>query len=258
MSRIIPCLLVDNKALYKTVNFKNPRYLGDPFNTIKLFNGKEVDEIIVLDIGASRDKKHPDFDFIKKLASECFMPICYGGGLHTIEDVDKVFKLGVDKISFNSALFENIYVVKEAIKRYGSQSIVASVDYKNIRGRKIVFTHNGRKNQNVDLLDFCEYLESLGIGEIILTSIDNEGTYKGYDESLYYIFSKFNIPMTINGGASSINDLVFAKTNGASASAAGSIFAFYGRNRAVIPNYPSYEELKIAYEKIEGTKNGNR
>jgi imidazole glycerol-phosphate synthase subunit HisF len=250
MSRIIPCLLVDNKALYKTVNFKNPRYLGDPFNTIKLFNGKEVDEIIVLDIGASRDKKHPDFDFIKKLASECFMPICYGGGLSTIEDVEKVFRLGIDKVSFNTALHNNIPLVKEAIKRYGSQSIVASIDFKKVGSNYFVFINNGRTNTNVKLSDFALQLEKIGVGELLLTSIDNEGTYKGYIQVIFEICKKTNIPVTANGGASSLTEMLLALKLGASAASAGSLFSFKGKRRAVIVNYPSRDEVNKIQQEV--------
>lgn len=237
MSRIIPCLLVDNKALYKTVNFKNPRYLGDPFNTIRLFNGKEVDEIIVVDIGASRDKKNPDFDFIKKLASECFMPICYGGGLSTIEDVEKVFRLGIDKVSFNTALHSNIPLLKEAIKRYGSQSIVASVDYKKIGKNYIVYINNGKKKIELELFSFVKKLENMGVGEIVLTSIDREGTYLGYDDVSFDVCDTVNVPVAVNGGASSIDEMFNAISKGASAAIAGSLFSYYGRKKAVLPNY---------------------
>lgn len=243
MNRIIPCLLVDNKALYKTINFKNPRYLGDPFNTIRLFNGKEVDEIVVLDFGASRDKKHPDFDFIKKLASECFMPICYGGGLSTIEDVEKVFRLGIDKVSFNTALHNNISLVKEAIKRYGSQSIVASIDYKIVESSYYVHIDNGRTNTRLELIDFAKQVESIGVGELLVTSIDNEGTYKGYDEYLYKVCQTVKIPVSVNGGANSFKEMKNALERGASAAVAGSLFSFFGRKKAVIPNYLSYEEI---------------
>jgi cyclase len=243
LSRIVPCLLVDNKGLIKTINFKNPRYLGDPFNTIRLFNGKEVDEIIVLDIGASRDDKKPDFDMIRKLASECFMPICYGGGLNNIEDVQKVFELGVDKVSFNTALHDNIIVIKETIRRYGSQSIVASIDFKNVKGKNIVYTHNGQRSTKIELKDFAVYLESVGVGELLITSIDKEGTYMGYDESIFDICKLVNIPVTVNGGAGSLQDMISAIDSGASAASAGSLFAYYGKKRTVIPNYPKLNKM---------------
>ena len=243
MSRIIPCLLVDNRGLYKTINFKKPRYLGDPFNTIRLFNGKEVDEIVVLDIGASRDGKHPDFEYIKKLASECFMPICYGGGISSIDDVDNVFKQGIDKISFNKALHNNIDLVIESIKRYGSQSVVASMDFKKIKGKNILFTQNGQKNTKIELKDFAVYLESIGVGELLITSIDKEGTYMGYDEVIFDICKLVKIPVTANGGASSLKDMISAIDRGASAASAGSLFSYFGKKRAVIPNYPTLNEI---------------
>ena len=249
MSRIIPCLLIDNQELYKTINFKKPRYLGDPFNTIKLFNGKEVDEIIVLDIGASKHKKTPDFDFIKKLVSECFMPICYGGGLSNIEDVDKVFKLGVDKVSFNNALHTDTELIKEAIKRYGAQSIVASIDFRNVKSNQIVFINNGKVNTKIKLMDFALQMEKIGVGELLLTSIDKEGTYKGYDEIVFEICKKVEIPVTVNGGASSLDDMINAIKRGATGAAAGSLFSYYGKKKAIIPNYPSrfnmFDEIEV-------------
>lgn len=237
LSRIVPCLLIDNKGLVKTINFKNPRYLGDPFNTIRLFNGKEVDEIIVIDIGASRDNKTPDFDMIRKLASECFMPICYGGGLKQISDIEKVFKLGIDKVAFNSLLHENIDIVKETIKRYGSQAVVASIDFKKKGNNYFVYTYNGKKNTKLKLSEFVKKIESIGVGEILLTSIDREGTYKGYDKISFDLSHTLNIPVSVNGGAGSIDDMFDALKNGASAAIAGSIFSYYGRKKAVLPNY---------------------
>jgi imidazole glycerol-phosphate synthase subunit HisF len=238
ISRIVPCLLIDDKGLYKTINFKNPRYLGDPFNTIRLFNGKEVDEIIILDIGASRKHKKPDFDLIRKLASECFMPICYGGGLNNIDDVEKVFKLGIDKVAFNTALHENIGVVIETIKRYGSQSVVASIDFKSLNKDHIVYTHNGTKKTSKELLEFVKIVEDTGVGEILITSIDKEGTFLGYDEILFLVCNQVKIPVAVNGGASSIEDMEAAIKKGASAAVAGSLFSYFGKKRAVIPNYP--------------------
>lgn len=253
MSRIIPCLLIDKRGLYKTINFSKPRYLGDPFNVIRLFNGKEVDEIIVLDIGATRDKKKPDFDMIRKLVSESFMPICYGGGLNDINDVDKVFKLGIDKVSFNTALHDNINIVKEAIKRYGAQSVVASVDFKKIGQQYIVFTNNGKKKTKYKLLDFVIYLEDFGVGEIVITSIDKEGTYQGYDEMLFDICKLVNIPIALNGGASSLRDMLNAVYNGASSAIAGSLFSYYGRKKAIIPNYPDRNEIEYQAKILKGS-----
>lgn len=238
MNRIIPCLLIDKKALYKTVNFKNPRYLGDPINTIRLFNGKEVDEIVVLDISASKEKRKPDFNFIKKLVSECFMPICYGGGITTIDDVKELFRLGIDKISFNKSLHNNLDLVKEAVKKYGSQSIVASIDFKKVKSKYFVFSDNGTRNTKIELLDFALLMETLGIGELLITSIDNEGTYKGYDDIVYEICKNLKIPVTVNGGASSLRDMIDAINKGVSGACAGSLFSYYGKRQAIIPNYP--------------------
>lgn len=241
LTRIVPCLLIDNQDLYKTINFKNPKYLGDPFNTIKLFNGKEVDEIIILDIGATRDKRKPDFNFIRKLSNECFMPICYGGGLNDINDVEKVFKLGVDKVSFNYALHNNLNLVVETVYRYGSQAVVASIDYKKIGTDYFVFINNGNINTKIKLFDFVNSIIKTGVGEILLTSIDKEGTYSGYDEVSFYVCSLVDIPVAVNGGANSTEEMLQALKRGASAAVAGSLFSYFGKNKAVLPNYPKLD-----------------
>lgn len=248
-SRVIPCLLLDQGGLYKTIQFDKPRYLGDPINTMRLFNEKESDELIVLDISASKRGEGPNFDYIKLLTRECFMPICYGGGISSINQIDLLFKLGVEKIAVNSSLFNKPELIQLAMKNFGSQSIVASIDVKkNMFGSYMTYITGGTKNTKIDPVQYAKRAEELGVGEILLTSIEREGTMKGYDlELIQKVSAAVSIPVIANGGAGSLIDCVMAVKAGASAAAAGSLFVFYGKLHAVLINYPSQHEMKVAF-----------
>jgi cyclase len=247
-NRIIPILLIKNKELYKTVNFEKSRYLGDPINGIKLFNGKEVDELVILNIS---DQQPIDFEYISKLVSECFMPVCYGGQIRTQSDIDKLFRLGIDKISFNFSAVHNKEVIKNAIKTYGAQSIVVSIDVKLVKSNYYVFLNHGKNNTRLSLEKHLKEVQDLGIGEIMLTSIDREGTMAGYDYKLLEIATKhIYIPFIFNGGASSTSDLKRAIDQGAYAVGAGSLFSYYGKKRAVMINYLDSDEL-ILFDPIK-------
>jgi cyclase len=239
--RVIPCLLLKNDGLVKTVKFKDPRYIGDPINAIKIFNEKEVDEIIIIDIEASKQNKEPNFTTIKEIAGECFMPVCYGGGIKNFEHAQKIFNLGIEKISINSLLFNDPTVAEKIAKTYGSQSLVASIDCKKtmLNGYQIV-APPGSKNIK-KMTSWLTDLENMGVGEIFLNSVDRDGTMQGYDLELIKIVSHaVSIPVIACGGASSIEDLLLPITKaGASAVAAGSLFVFHGRHRAVLINYPT-------------------
>lgn len=252
-NRVIPCLLLRNKGLYKTIKFKNPRYLGDPINTLKLFNDKEADEIIVLDISASINGKQPDFDYIKSLTKECFMPMCYGGGVTNLEQVEALYKLGVEKVSFNTSLFTSPKLIKDSAKNFGSQSVVASIDAKkNFLGSYSVYVLNGTKDTKIDPVTYAKRAEELGVGEIFINSIDKDGMMNGYD---YYLIEKVsssvNIPVVAMGGAGNLSNCVEAVNKGASAAAAGSLFVYYGPLKAVLINYPSQEELAITFSTVK-------
>ena len=255
-SRLIPIILIENKGLYKSIKFKNHRYLGDPLNTIRLFNDKEVDELVILDIGARKSTKGINFEYLEKLSSECFMPVCYGGGVDDILQVEKLFKLGFEKISFNTALNEKIDLVNEVAKKYGVQSVVASIDVKkNIFGKYNIYTENGTKKIKWNLEEYIKYLQDNGVGEILLTSIDQEGTMTSYDYELIKLVSGFvNIPVVANGGASNLSDCKEAIDYGASAAAASSIFSYYGKKSAVLVNYPPHNELKDLFEGVKDGK----
>lgn len=241
--RIIPCLLVKNGGLVKTVKFGNPKYVGDPINAVRIFNEKEVDELIVVDIDATAQNREPDYLLIKNLASECRMPFCYGGGVKTIEQVEKIISLGVEKVAVSSAFISNEGLVKEAAKIVGSQSIVVVLDVKqNKRGDSYeVWTHNATRSTGESPLELAKRAESLGAGEIIINSIDNDGMMKGYDFSIIdKIRQLVSVPMSILGGAGSLQDIgQLIGKYGIIGAAAGSLFVFKGVYKAVLINYPN-------------------
>lgn len=240
MIRIIPVLLLKNGGLYKTVRFKNPNYVGDPINTVKIFNEKEADEIVLLDISASLDKKQPDYTKIAEIASEAFMPMAYGGGIRTAEDAKKVFDCGYEKVVLNSILFEKPQLVEDIARIYGSQSVVASIDVKkNFFGKNRVFSHSGSKTQDYLPPQWAKTVENYGVGEIIINAIEKDGTWCGYDLPLIeQIAHAVTIPVVACGGASSFDDFRQAIRVGASAVAAGSLFVYQKKGMGVLINFP--------------------
>lgn len=244
--RVIPVLQYQNQGLVKTINFKNPKYVGDPINAVKIFNDKEVDELAFVDITATREKKEPDYARIKELAEECFMPLAYGGGITTTDQIQKILSLGVEKVIINSSAITNQKLISEAAALFGSQSIVVSIDIKKkfIGGYKVHY-YSGEKSIAETPMEFAKQMEKLGAGEIIVNSIDRDGTYKGYDmELLKNITSTVSIPVIALGGGNSFDNLYAAvKEGGASAVAAGSLFVFHGPHRAVLINYPDPQKL---------------
>ena len=243
--RVIPVLLLKNGGLVKTIRFKNPTYIGDPINAVKIFNEKEVDEIVLLDIDATIQNREPDYGKIKEICSEAFMPFGYGGGIKNIDQIKKLFQTGIEKIIINTEAFLNPKLIEQAAVIFGNQSIVVSMDFKkNIIGNKKVFVKAGTYNTKFAPLEYAKKMEDYGAGEFILTSIDNEGTYKGYDlDIIELITHKLKIPVVANGGAANISDFVEAIKSGASAVAAGSIFVYRSNNKGILINYPSQKEL---------------
>ena len=246
-TRVIPCLLLRNRGLVKTVRFKDPKYLGDPINIVKLFNDKEVNELVLLDITATVENKRPPFDLLSKITSECFMPLCYGGGVRSLDDMRALFNLGIEKVAINSHALENPGFVRSAADLFGTQSVVASIDAKRrLLGGYEVFSHAGHKATGVDPLAFAQEMEKQGAGEILLNSIDRDGTMRGYDLDLIERVTKHcSIPVVACGGAGTVRDLGEAvNRGGASAAAAGSMFVFQGPHRAVLISYPRRQELQ--------------
>ena len=244
--RIIPCLLVHKKGLVKTVNFKNPKYVGDPINAVRIFNEKEVDELIVLDIDATTESREPDYKMIENLASECRMPLCYGGGIKTADQAQRIFGLGVEKVALSAEAMHNPGIVCEVAKIVGNQSVVVVLDVKKSikTGKYEVWIHNGQQNTGKSPVEIAVQMERLGSGEIVINSIDNDGLMIGYDLDLVAkIRQSITIPMTVLGGAGSLQDIAdLIKEYGIIGASAGSLFVFKGIYKAVLINYPNREE----------------
>lgn len=245
--RIIPVLLVRNGGLTKTVKFGPGKYVGDPLNAVRIFNEKEVDEIVVLDIDATMQNREPDYVLIRSLAAECRMPLCYGGGVKTATQVRRIVELGVEKVAISSAAVENTGLIAETAEQVGRQSIVVVMDVrkKGLFGTRYeVFTRNGTKGTGLNPIDFAKKAEELGAGEIVINSIDRDGEMKGYDIDLAtQVREAVSLPMTVLGGAGSLEDIkTLIHTFGIVGAAAGSLFVFKGKYRAVLINYPNRAE----------------
>lgn len=244
--RVIPCLLVKDKGLVKTVKFSDAKYIGDPINAVKIFNEKQVDELIVLDISATSNGQSPDFKMIENLATESQMPLCYGGGVKNIAQAKTIINLGVEKIALSSAILENPTLVSELAEALGSQSVVVVLDVKRKRfGNKYnIWSNNGRINTGKCPIELVKTLQMYGVGEIVLNSIDEDGVMSGYDLILVKkLREHISVPMTIMGGAGSLSDIGrLIEAHGIIGSAAGSLFVFKGVYKAVLINYPSPSE----------------
>ena len=245
INRVIPCLLIQNDSLVKTIKFKDTKYVGDPINTLKIFNEKEVDEILVLDIEASKNDSEANYELIGNFASECFMPLSYGGGISSIDQAHKIFDLGVEKISLNSMLLNDLNEVKKICEEFGSQAVIASIDIcKNYFGRYKIFNSKIKKIYNCNLDEFIDKVIDAGVGEIILNAIYKDGTMEGMDTNLIELVNKrINIPLISIGGVGSLEDIKNGILAGSDAISAGSFFVFNGPHRAVLITYPKYENL---------------
>jgi len=247
LPRVIPVLLLRKNGLYKTRKFKDPRYVGDPINAVRIFNEKEVDELIFLDIEASKAAAAPSLRAIADMTRECFMPLCYGGGLSSLADIEKILRLGVEKVAINTALFYQPEFVREAVKEFGGSTIVASIDYKkSMWGKNTVFVKGGSTSTKRELREYVKAVEDIGVGEVLLNSIERDGTNAGYDiGTLTEISQVLGVPLVACGGAGSMEDIKLAIDQGkASAAAAGAFFVFVGKHRAVLINYPSQDEIR--------------
>lgn len=244
--RVIPILLIKDGGLVKSVKFKDYKYVGDPINAVKIFNDKEVDEIVILDISASAARTSPNLKAIKEIAGEAFMPLAYGGGITTLEQIKQLIAAGVEKIVLNNSAYNNSKLISEAASWIGSQSVVVSIDVrKNIFGKYKVYILNGSKSTGIDPIEYAVNMESAGAGEIFLNSIDRDGTFDGYDLDLVEKVSKaVSIPVVAIGGAGKTEDFSDAIAKGASAVGAGSLFVFQRPHKAVLISYPSQQELK--------------
>lgn len=251
--RIIPSLLVHDGGLVKTVNFKNPKYVGDPINAVKIFNEKGVDELAIFDIDASVLGKEPNYKLIENLALQSRMPLCYGGGVKTVEQAQKIFSLGIEKIALSSAVVSNPKIVTDIANKVGSQSVIVVLDIKKkLLGGYEVYINNGKKATGIDPVKFVKELQDLGAGEIVINSIDQDGVMKGYDMNLIdRIREKISLPLTVLGGAGSLEDIKkIIQAHGIIGVAAGSLFVFKGKYKAVLINYPGKAEKEDLFKSI--------
>lgn len=240
--RVIPCLLMRDGGLVKTVKFKDERYIGDPINAVKIFNEKKSDELILLDIDATVLGREPDYKQIARIANVCRMPLCYGGGVQSVEQVRKIISLGVEKVALSSAVLLRPELVTEIANEFGSQSVVVVLDVKKrfLSSSYDIYTLNGTKKASADLLQFVRRLQELGVGEIVLNSIDQDGVMQGYDLNLIKaVKQEVKVPLTVIGGAGSLEDIKKVVSQfGIIGVSAGSLFVYKGKLRAVLINYP--------------------
>lgn len=252
--RIIPCLLVKNGGLVKTVRFKEPKYVGDPINAVRIFNEKEVDELIVIDIDASAESRQPDYALIQALAAECRMPLCYGGGVKSLDQMQRIIGLGVEKVAISSAAVDTPELIGQAASRVGSQSVVVVMDVKKtgLLRRYEVFTHNGRRGTGLNPVELARKVETMGAGEVVLNSIEHDGVMKGYDWDLVeQVRDAIHLPITVLGGAGSHGDIVsLFRRFGTIGAGAGSLFVFKGKYRAVLISYPNRAEKETLIRSV--------
>lgn len=252
--RIIPCLLVHEGGLVKTVGFSDPKYVGDPINAVKIFNEKEADELIVLDIDATTKNEKPNYKLIADLAAECRMPMCYGGGIKTVEQASHIIGLGVEKVALSAAAIEDPSLVTRIADSIGRQSVVVVLDIRKKKGLLKsgyeLYTHNARVHTKKDPFEFAGQMKELGAGEIVINSIERDGQMKGYDLELASEMRRtINLPMSFLGGAGSLEDMsTLIKKCGVVGAAAGSLFVFKGQYRAVLINYPNSSQKDALFK----------
>lgn len=242
LKRLIPCLLLKGNGLVKTINFKNPTYIGDPINTVKIFNEKEVDELVFLDIDATAKNKEPNYKILSEIANECFMPLAYGGGIKTFEQAQKIFNIGIEKVVINSAAYSNPKLITQIAEVYGNQAIIAAIDVKkNFFGKLNCVSNNATVKQNKNIIDWVKELENAGAGEILITSVDKEGTWEGFDNELIeQVVKATNLPVIAHGGAGKIEDVKRALHQyHADAVALGSMVVYQKKGFGVLINFPS-------------------
>jgi cyclase len=244
-NRVIPCLLLRNGGLVKTSTFANPKYVGDPINAVRIFNEKEVDELLVLDIEASKTSREPNYDLIEQFAGECFMPLAYGGGITSVDQARRLFSIGIEKVAIQTSALSNIDIVTEITSRYGNQSVIVSIDIKrNFLGRYKLYSSAIGKTVDLDWLEYLKMAVNAGAGEILLSAVDRDGTLTGMDLTLIGRAADFcSVPLIAMGGVGSLADIKDAILAGASAVAAGAFFVYHGPHRAVLITYPKYENL---------------
>lgn len=245
-TRVIPVLLLRGQGLVKTMQFKKPTYVGDPINSIRIFNEKEVDELCLLDIGATTDGREPNYRMIEDVAGEAFMPLSYGGGIRSVEQARRIFETGIEKVVLNATVFDNPQVVEDIVAIYGAQAVVAAIDVRRtLLGRYELSTHGATRRRSASLDAHIAELKRLNVGEVLINSVDRDGTQQGYDVAVIrHVAERIEAPVVACGGARGIDDFKAAVAAGASAVAAGSMFVFHGPHRAVLISYPNRKALQ--------------
>ena len=249
-TRIIPALLLDNESLVKTRKFRNPGYVGDPCNTLRIFNELEVDEIAFLDITASRKGRAPNFDLLRDIATECFMPLAYGGGITSLDQAARIYGTGFEKVILNSYPHQRPEIISEIAEVYGTQAVVASIDVaQTMFGREVIRTHGGRKSQRPNPVEWAIEMERRGAGEILLTSIGREGTWGGQAiELIRKVSDAVSVPVIAQGGTGSVADMVDAvQQGGASSVAVGAMVVYQKKDFGVLVNFPERSALEAAF-----------
>ncbi|MBD3842866.1 MAG: imidazole glycerol phosphate synthase subunit HisF [Campylobacterales bacterium] len=246
-TRVIPCLLLKNESLVKTVKFKEYNYIGDPLNTVRIFNELEVDELMFLDIFASKENRNINYKILADIANECFMPLSYGGNIKSLDDAKKIFEIGFEKIVINSNAFNNLKLIEDIAKYFGNQSVVGSIDVKqSFWGGRKVYSHHGKQKQNVDSVEWAKQLENAGAGELLITSIDREGSWEGYDiELIKSVTKNVQVPVIANGGCGKVEHIgEVVKQSNASACAVGSMVVYQKKGMGVLVNFPDRKSLE--------------
>jgi imidazole glycerol-phosphate synthase subunit HisF len=244
--RVIPCLLLKAGSLVKTVRFRRPAYIGDPVNTVRIFNELEVDELAFLDISASVEERPPDLEVLQQIADECFMPLAYGGGIRDVATAERILQIGFEKLIVNSAAFDSPTLITDLARRFGSQAVVASIDVgRQAFGGYQVLSRSATRSQRVAPVEWARQVEALGAGEILLTSVEREGTWRGFDVALTArITREVGIPVIAHGGAGSIQHIgEVVHTGGASAVALGSLVVYQNQGMGVLVNFPDKAAL---------------
>lgn len=250
-TRIIPCLQLIGDSLVKTVKFKDPDYIGDPINTVRIFNELQVDELCFLDIRATVENRQPDLDILKNIANECFMPLSYGGGLNNFEVARQIMSIGFEKLVINSQLYSNAALITQLSKHFGAQAVVASIDVKkNIWGKYVAYVKDGTEKTDVDVVEYAKQAEQAGAGEILLTSMDRDGTWSGFDIDITKKVSEaVSVPVIANGGAGNISHIAdVVKKGHASAVCLGSMVVYQQKGMGVLVNFPDNKILEKSLE----------
>ena len=249
--RVIPCLLLRGNGLVKTKKFKDAIYIGDPVNAVRIFSEKEADEVVVLDIDASREGREPNYELIAEMAGEAFMPMAYGGGINSLDQIRRLTRLGVEKVVINTSATESTDTIRAAVDVFGSQAIVGAVDVRRkLLGGYMVVTRSATETTKLNLEKHIQALLQAGVGELFVNDVDRDGCMVGYDMALVRAVTQASVPVVVCGGASTLDHLREAVlVGGASAVAAGSMFVFHGKHKAVLINYPKPAELQEIFSK---------